>query len=440
MMLASVLVCVAAFAGVIALLRHERVSFGLPIAYLGSLLLIHVPGAVAHLLDSNGVLASGRAITEIGIGLTAIGSVFFVAGVWLAHRRTQAPVAAPANRTIYSKFCLLAGALATILSFLFWIPSIRAVMERGGLIWMLAIVVGLHAGIRRREASLTWKWLAVLTIYPVVMLIFGGFMSYGIAAMITVLSTIVVAARSPIRVAIGCVLATIVGISVFLSYFEHRSAIRGAVWGGAPVEERVDASMGAVRDLTLFDPSNDYHLYALDQRLNQNAFVGLAAARITAGEEQYLYGRTIRDGFLAVIPRVLWPDKQIVAGSGSIVADMTGLTLAKGTSFGVGNVMEFHINFGVPGVVFGFLIFGWVLGKLDRRAAETDTKGQLGSTFIYFLPAVALIQPNGSMVEMIGGAAAALIAGFAWRWAWERWPKPIAYARIQTMHLSRPAS
>jgi hypothetical protein len=438
MMLLSVVVCIAAFAALVAFLRHKQVTLGLPVAYLGSLLLIHVPGAIAHLLDRHDVLVSARAVTKIGIGLTAMGAVAFVIGVWLGHRRQEVPQAKPANRTLFAKFCLFAGAGATIVSFLFWIPSIGAVLDRGGLVWMLAIVLGLRASLRRDDRLLTWKWLAVLLVYPTLMLLLGGFMSYGIAAMITVLSAVVVGARSPVRVVVGCVVATIVGMSVFLSYFEHRGAIRGAVWGGAPVETRIDASMGAVRDIALFDPTNEAHLHALDQRLNQNSFVGLAAARIEAGEAEYLNGRTVWEGFLSVIPRALWPDKQIVAGSGSIVSEMTGLQLDRNTSFGVGNVMEFHINFGIPGVLFGFVLLGFVLGRLDRRAAMNDLSGDLGSVIVFFLPAVALIQPNGSLVEMIGGATAAWIAAWGWKWIWLRWPKPVPYTHLVPKRAAWP--
>jgi hypothetical protein len=302
---------------------------------------------------------------------------------------------------------------------------------------MLAIMVGLKSAITRRSRSGFWKWIAVLLIYPALMLILGGFLSYGIAAMIIVLSAVVVVARSGTRVLVGCVLASIAGISVFLSYFENRTEIRGAVWGGAPVEQRVDVSLSAARQITLFNPANESHLLALDARLNQNYFVGLAATRIANGDEKYLYGRTIWDGFLAVIPRVFWPDKPIIAGSGSIVSDMTGLQLSKSTSFGVGNVMEFDINFGIPGVIIGFLMLGFVLRKLDLNASATYERGGLGSTLLYFLPAVALIQPNGSMVEIIGGATSAWIAAYGWRWAWTRWPKPVAYRSLRAAHMAR---
>jgi hypothetical protein len=171
----------------------------------------------------------------------------------------------------------------------------------------------------------------------------------------------------------------------------------------------------------MFDPRNPAHLKALDLRLNQNYFAGLAASRIASGQVDYLKGRSLWEGALALVPRALWPDKPVVAGSPKLVAEMTGLTLSKGTSFGVGNVMEFHINFGIPGLIIGFLLLGFAIGRLDRSAAIADARGDFEGIFFYFLPAVALIQPNGSIVEMASGGAAALAAAVGWRWAWRRW-------------------
>jgi hypothetical protein len=45
----------------------------------------------------------------------------------------------------------------------------------------------------------------------------------------------------------------------------------------------------------------------------------------------------------------------------------------------------------------------------------------MGGTLLFFLPCVALIQPNGSIVELTGGAAAALVAAYGWKWAWKQW-------------------
>lgn len=421
-MLLSVSVCILSFICLVILLRKKRLSFGLPIAYLGSLLLIHVPGPVAYLLDSKGFL-TGVTFTQIGVALAAIGAACFVVGVWFAHVTTQPVVAVPAPRANYWSFCLYGGVVLSTISYIVNIPTVGAVLSKAGPVWMLAVMLGLRSAMRRRDTIATWRWLATLGLYPLLMLLLGGFLSYGSTAAIIVLSAIAVTARSGKKVAFGTVLLVYVGISVFLGYFQNRSAIREAVWGGRDAEARIAVSVGAIRDVAFFDPSNERHLEAFDLRLNQNYFVGLAASRIETGLVPYLHGSSLWDGILAVIPRALWPEKPVEAGSPKIVAEMTGLQLSTTTSFGVGNVMEFQINFGVPGVIIGFLLLGFTIGRLDRRSAEEEAKGELGNVFLFFLPCVAIIQPNGSIVEITGGAAAAVGAGLAWRWAWTRWPK-----------------
>jgi biotin transporter BioY len=83
--------------------------------------------------------------------------------------------------------------------------------------------------------------------------------------------------------------------------------------------------------------------------------------------------------------------------------------------------MEFYINFGIPGLIIGFLVLGWLIGRLDHRAALAETRRDYGTTMLFFLPGVALIQPIGSMVELSGSAAAAWLAACFWKWAWMYW-------------------
>lgn len=438
-MLISVLVCLASFVAVVAFLRRKRISLGLPIAYFGSLLLIHVPGAVAHIMDVNGLLTE-NVFTEAGIALTAIGSVCFLVGVMLGHVGREIPVAVPAPRAQFWNFCLLGGTLVTTISYLVAIPSIGAVLQKGGPIWMFGVLLGLRSALRRSDLVAAWRWLSTLALYPVLMLLLGGFLSYGSVAATIVLSAIAVTARKASRVYITTALLVFVGISIFLGYFQNRTQIRSAVWGGADTDARIEASTNAFKDVAWFDPTNVRHLAALDARLNQNYFVGLAAARINRGVVDYLYGRSILEGFEALVPRALWPEKPVAAGSPKVVAEMTGLMLSTSTSFGVGNVMEFDINFGVPGVIVGFMLLGFAISRLDRLAAEAEMKGDLGRAAIMFLTCVAIIQPNGSLVEIMGGGASALAAGYGWRWAWSRWPKPRARKIPMQNQLVRQAS
>lgn len=422
----SILICFAAFFLLIWTLRRDRLSLGLPIAYLFSLLLIHVPGAIAHAVGREFLVDSK--FTELGIGFTAIGAMSFVAGVWLARFAAQkTPVQravshlAP-NRLQFWFFCLIAGWIFTYaLSPLRSIPTLGAAVDKAGAVWMLGVMLGLRAAVRRGDAKWTAIWLGALAVYPILMLLLGGFLSYGSTAIIIVLSALAISTRSHWRVGIGAIVAAVLAFHIFLSYFQNRDAIRDAVWGGASMEARLDRSANMVSDFGLFNPANEDHLNSLDQRLNQNYFAGLAASRIEERQVDFLYGRSLWEGLIALVPRALWPDKPVVAGSPKIVSEMTGLILSDATSFGVGNVMEFYINFGIPGVVVGFALLGWLLGLLDRKAAVAEGSGDLGQVFVFFLPAVALIQPNGSIVELTGGAVVSLGAGYGWKWAWKQW-------------------
>jgi hypothetical protein len=436
----SIVMCLAAFAWLVWMLRRDQVSLGLPIAYLFALLLIHVPGAIAHLVGGNVLWDS--ALTELGIRFTAMGSVAFVAGVWVAHASTtEVPAEQTASRPQFWWCCLIGGWFFTYgLSFLGRIPSLGAAVEKGGAVWMLGVLLGLRAAVARRDARGTVVWLSALGVYPTLMLLLGGFLSYGSTAILIVLSVLTISVRSHWQVAIGLMVAAVLGFNLFLSYFQHRDEIRAAVWGGAPLDERLDVALDMFRDFEWFDPTNAAQLNALDQRLNQNYFAGLAVARIQVGEVDYLYGRSLWEGLLSFVPRVVWPDKPVFGGSPKIVSEMTGLTLSEGTSFGVGNVMEFQINFGMLGVVVGFLGLGWVLGRLDRKAAVAEASGDLSRVLLCFLPAVALIQPNGSLVEITGGPAAALVAAYGWRWAWQHRPGQAIQPAILPQRLAQRPS
>lgn len=419
----SIAICIASFLVLLVMLRSDGASLGLPIAYLFSLLLIHVPGAYVHLVTT---FLNYTNFVETGIALTAVGAVSFVAGVaavWLLPipRRPPARPATPDEHT-FTIFCLAGGWLFTYaMSSLNSIPSLGAAVDRAGSIWMLGVLLGLRAAVSRGDLKWAALWLSALAVYPALMLLLGGFLSYGSAAVIVVMAVLAVSVQSRLKLAVGLVAGVYLGLNVFVNYFTHRKEIRQEVWGGAPLEERIDVTLDVVREFSWFDPDNRAQAAAFDARLNQNYFAGLAAARIEQGSVDYLYGRSVWEGMIALVPRAMWPEKPVFAGSPKIVAEMTGLRLNENTSFGVGNVMEFQINFGTPGVIGGFFILGLLIRLCDRTAAVAVRRCDFGTAVVAFLPAVALIQPNGSMIELCSGGAAALLAGFAWRWAWTRW-------------------
>ena len=416
-----IVTCVIA-ALVTILMCRRRGWLGLPVAYMLNFLLIHVPGAYAAGLGATGYFTRDIGIIATGIRLTAIASVCFVAGLLLAQRlskagmRGEAPTPVPRS---FFLFCVIGGwVVAIALTPLKAIPSVGAAVVFGSSIWMLGVLLGLLGAMSARQVGRFLTWSAALLVYPLVVLIFGGFIGYGASAILTIFAILLVHLRSKFIALLIAPVILFLGISIFVNYFENRSALRDVLWSTPTFDERIEALGDTFGDFRLFDPDRPGHLKALTLRLNQNEFVGIAAKRLENGEVDFLHGRSLFEGLVAVVPRAIWPDKPVYGGSPAVVSEMTGLRFNNNTSWGVGNVMEFYINFGLPSLVFGFVLLGLFIGWLDRRAYLFLVNGRPGDSLLYFLPGVALIQPNGSLVELTGGAAAALAAAFGWRYLW----------------------
>src|SRR6185312_4780282 len=240
-MIISILVCIASLLVLLYLLRLDQLSLGLPLAYLGSLLLIHVPGAFAHLVTGDRL--QGTEYVQLGILYAAIGCVCFVAGVWFARRTTKtAHTPRPADRRAFAYYCLIGGwAFVYGLSPLHRVTSVGAVIETGGAIWMLGTLLGLRAAVHAGDIPRALVWAAALAVYPTLMLLLGGFVSYGAAAMMIVMAVLPIYARSYTRAILGIVLVSFVGLTFFVNYFDHRDDIRSNVWGGRSMSDRLES-------------------------------------------------------------------------------------------------------------------------------------------------------------------------------------------------------
>ena len=443
----SVSLCVFCLFLTIMVLRSGRPSLGLPFAYIAILQLNHVPGAIAHIARPE--LFETTYFVGIGIWQTAIASLCFSLGLMLSRASYHSSIAhgirhlstsrvgsqtpfltSRVSRSRFLLFCLLGGwAFIYILTPLHRIPSLGAIIEKGGAIWMLGTMLGLRDAAVRSDTLALVLWLSALAVYPTLMLLFGGFLSYGSAAAIIVLSILVVSARSRFRVVVGTIVVAFVGVSLFVNYYSARDTIRSVVWSSASTNERIAVVSDAFKDVRFLDLANSEHAIALHQRLNQNFFAGLATNNLDEGLAEYRGFRQLYEALISPIPRALWPDKPVFGGSGSTVRDMTGLTLSESTSWGVGQVMELYISFGWPSLIVGFAVLGWILGQLDCTAAYAERRGDTKTLFSCFLPAVALIQPLGSLVEIVGGAFAAFFAALGWHYLWTWWISREGYRR-----------
>lgn len=418
-MVTSIILCIIGYLLITMLVRNGAPSLGLPVAYVFLLLLIHLPGAIAHEYGSYNL--EFRDVTIKGIRLTAIGVLAFVFGVWMARqRRKKRPMTWHHPGRFFLGYCLVLGFIVTygLRPILIKIPSVGAALEYGSRLWVLPLVITLAYWLTRKRPDKMAFWFAIGLIFPTTGLLLGGFLGYGTATMILMSCAMTVSNRSILKQWAIVTILSVVGMGLFVSYFTVRDQIRDAVWGGEPIEKRIEESKRILTEFKVLDLNDPDHLDALNQRLNQNSFVGMAALRLQWEIVEYYRGKTLWMGLISIVPRAIWPDKPVYGGSPEIVEKMCGFPVNDQTSFGVGNVMEFYINFGMPSLIIGFIGFGWVLGWLDRSAATAYLDRDYGKLIIYFLPALAIIRPGESMVEMTGGAISALVAGKGFSMLW----------------------
>ena len=239
-----------------------------------------------------------------------------------------------------------------------------------------------------------------------------AFIGFGITWLLIITSFLFGQSRRKWAFYIFAPVVIFVGLSLFVNYMSGRDKIRQAVWReqGA-TSDRVSKVFSIFTDFQWLDFNNLEQTRAIDRRLNQNWLVGLAIERLENNQVSFTYGASFGAMLVALIPRAVWPDKPVVGGGGNLVQEVTGIDFAEGTSVGAGQVLEFYLNFGVYGVLAGFALWGWLLGYFDRRVADSLYQGDQAGFILWFLLAIALIQPGGNLLEIeVAAVTAALTA------------------------------
>src|SRR4029450_12323638 len=90
-----------------------------------------------------------------------------------------------------------------------------------------------------------------------------------------------------------------------------------------------------------------------------------------------------------------------VGGGRNLVSEFTGITFEENTSVGAGQVLEFYMNFGMPGVLAGFAFFGFILMRLDQAVMRTLAMGDIYGAVQSALPGLALLNPLGNLLEIL---------------------------------------
>ena len=306
-----------------------------------------------------------------------------------------------ARGALVSRIYVLVGLVSyfVIYPFSSSVPSLTAFSASLNQLLIVGLGLGCWHAWYMRARSI-YKWLGLACGLPLLTTIFEGFAGFGVVALITVVIFVATFFR-PRRYVVALALILVYGgMSGFVTYMRDRQDIRESVWGGNTLEQRAEVLLNTLSSFEWFDVNNENHLRSVDDRLNQNHLVGATVEKLSSGGVDYAFGATLGEAALAMVPRAVWPDKPTSAGSGSIVSTYTGLTFAQGTAVGVGQVMEFYINFGAPGVLCGFLLLGGVIAHVDRKAGLYLRRGDLRRFTLWYLPSLALLLAGNSFSDI----------------------------------------
>jgi hypothetical protein len=249
-------------------------------------------------------------------------------------------------------------------------------------------------------------------IIPCVTVVLQGFLGFGVMAVLTILVFCGQFFRPRWLLVLCFAVSIYLGLSVYITYMKGRNELRVTVWGGQTMSERFAKFVEVAGNFEFFNPWDDEHLVIVDNRLNQNGLVGTAVLYLE-NTDDYARGDTLREALLGMIPRLVWRDKPIEAGSGDLASRFTGLEFAEGTSVGVGPVMELYGNFGTPAVVIGFLILGALLSLADSSAGAALIAGNWQEFGAWCLVGISMLNVSGSFVETSMGAAASVVLAVA---------------------------
>lgn len=394
--------------------RRDGGAFTL--SYFISLSLIHVPGLLAYLGSSSYV--TNEEETMLGFEMTLLGMTAFVLGAsvvrLMSRQQSGIPNYIPPRQRHYfeqlSVWMIIAGFVSyfILIPIAKFVPSLTSLVAPFTALLILGLWWQLYLGMISHDLRRTLVPLLILPILPALTTIAQGFIGFGTGWALSVVSFFFVMVRRRIWLLALTPLVVYFGLSLFVSYMRDRLEIRELIWEQqAAFDDRVERLARTITNFEFLDFNNPDQILALDSRLNQNFYVGLAVQRYQEGVLDLKYGGTVP--IWALIPRAIWPDKPDVGGGRTVVADVTGLDLAEGTSFGAGQVLEFYVNFGWPGVVVGFFAVGALFRWLDRVVMQSFNDLDIRRLFRYVMPGFVLCHPGSNLLELFVSVVAALL-------------------------------
>ena len=403
-------------------------SVGLSAAFLIAMSFLYsgcfvyaVPGYTHLRPDANGYLSKfGFSEWDIVQGTCAslLGVLGFALGCGTfrrPRRRITSGCLTPSQYSRYEKKALTILCVIGITSFALHymhisFPMSHALLGSGRNLAAVAICLGAYRA-RRRGKAIT-IWIALASLIPLYYIVVFGFFSYGFifAIIITSFWLAQIRRKSPMS-KLSAPLFGFAAIwlifTAFVGWLSFRHEARRIIWsktGGSLWE----VTKKAFLETELFSLWNFASLDLINIRFNMSILIGRMMEYHQMFPDLKEWGSTLIVIPLALIPRFIWPDKPATGGSDFVTAH-TGIMFSNGTTIGTGSVFEFFVNFGYPGVFFGFIVLGWLISRIDRRAVHHLINGDFFRFSRLFIVGIVAIDPLIRPFFIVNGALIAWI-------------------------------
>jgi hypothetical protein len=387
----------------------------LVLGYFASLSIIYVPGILSYTGAAAGTPNEGLA--ESGFKLVLLGLCAYIFGAFLGQnlslKKKQKEALIALDDRVQSQFGLLLLGIGVMAYFfaipiLSFIPSVTSLASAAGLLILVGYWYYFFYAFKFRNARRILLGLASIPLLPLSTMITGGFLGFGTFWLIAIGCFAYVLSKQKALILAALPFLVYAGLSFGVAYFADRTVLRENVWQEkANIGGGFNTVVGMISNLEPLDINRKDHVAMLLERLNESVLVGTGVENYSDGFVDLVYGATVP--VWALIPRAIWPNKPVVGGGGELVSEFTGVYFSENTSVGIGQTLEFFMNFGLSGVLVGFFFWGFVLAKFDHLMRTGFENGRLGPILVGGLCGASMLQPNGNLLEILVTTVASFV-------------------------------
>jgi hypothetical protein len=413
-----------------AIFRDGGIGIGIRFSYGLHLTLFFLLGPVLSVVVRGHDSRPGQAPVEPAIQLVLCGMLAYViAAYWvypvligqspMPHPRFLALLTDPGwceARQIAGWRMFWVGVASLVLNpVVFSLPTIKALWTVMGGLAETGLLLVCLASIGRERYSQIVGAFVLLAMYSMLYAALGGhigsqFLKTGLLACIVLFCN----STRPTRVVV-LVVCIVLAFFPYQQWMAGRKRLRSAIGESVSLSKRIEITVDIFLNVEPIQVEGEEVANAYAKRGDYSPLLA-TAMQYTPDRQPFAYGTTLLEGFTAIIPRALWPDKPYRVGGNALVSQYTGLHFDTATSVAVTYPFEFYVNFGREGVIVGLFVLGLLFGWMEHSYYVWAVRDPWGELSMVFMTWILAVDAGTIALAMMMIPAALVITWGAARW------------------------